>query len=228
MRFRPAGNPDNAWPNKHTLYIAASGGGKSQCLLQNPAIPKRGVPVIMWDHKPDHPGLHIRDRRQFVQYLRRGIERHQKTGAGFRIAFAGDRTIANFEWWCEVVWAVLDSRRRTYVIVEELAAVSPSPAKATPAAGILIREGRGYGMVFHGTTQRPQEVAKTFYENCDIRFYGRVRNAKLRKAWADEMDIDQARLRALENLQFLHDDGSASPPKQINLKYREPKGITWL
>ena len=227
MRFRPAGHPDNRWPNDHTLYLAATGSGKSQALLQNPSIPRTGARVILWDHKPDHPGLHIRGRVQFVKALRAGIVRHQKTGAGFRIAFAGERSVETFEWWCEVVWSVLDARHRTFAIAEELAAVS-TPAKATPNAGILIREGRGYGLSFHGTSQRPQEIAKTFYENCDIRYYGRTRNQQLRRAWAAEMDVDPDRLKNLDKLEFLRDDGTAGPPELVKLRYRAPAGIRWM
>jgi hypothetical protein len=220
-------NPDGSWPNDHTLYAAVSGGGKSQALLQNPKIPKKGARVILWDHAPDHPGDHFRTKKGFLLAVRRGIERNLKTGAGFRVAFSGPRTVENYEWWCEVVWRSLDGRYRTYALAEELSAVSVSTAKATPMAAVLLNEMRKYGGVFHGTTQRPQEIPKTYFEQCENKYVGQQKTLKQLKRMAEEIGVTVEQLKALEKLQFFQDDGSAKAPELITLGFKKPTGIRW-
>lgn len=224
MRFEPI-NPNPSWPAQHTIYIAKTGGGKSQMLLQNPDVPKKPVPgerVIMWDQAGDHPGLHYRKWSNFLRALATGIER----GQGFRIAYAGPRTIEIYEKWCEVVWSMLDGRFRTWVIVEEMSKVSPSSAKASPNAAVLLNEGRKYGMVFHGTSQRPAEVAKTYYDAADVRYVGRQKGRKLQERMADEIGLEVKQIAALQPLQFYRDD-DGDEPRLIKLEYKKPRGVVW-
>ena len=131
MRFRPK-NPNPALPNRHTIYLAQSGFGKSQMLAQNPAIPRSGARVLMWDGAGDHPGLHFESKVKFLQALKKGCG----SGNGFRLAFAGS-SVAEFEWWCEVCWSVLNGDQLTYLIAEELSQVSPGAAKASPNAAVF-------------------------------------------------------------------------------------------
>lgn len=220
-------NPDGRWPNDHTLYAAVSGGGKSQAMLQNKKIPPKGARVILWDHAPDHPGDHYRTKKGFLTALKAGITRNLKSGTGFRVAFSGPRTVENYEWWCEVVWRCLDGRYRTYVLAEELSAVSVSTAKATPMAAVLLNEGRKYGMVFHGTTQRPQEIPKTYFEQCEHKYVGQQKTLKQKRRMAEEIGVTVEEISALDKLQFYVDDGSAKAPDLITLQGKSPGKIRW-
>jgi hypothetical protein len=216
-------NPSTKWPNNHTMYVACSGGGKSQAAMQNPSIPKKGARVILWDQAGDHPGLHFTDRKSFVSALRMGLQR----GGGFRIAWAGDDDIDTFEWFCSVVWRVLDGRYKTYLMVEELAAVSPSPFKATYWAGKLLNQGRKYGLEFHGTTQFPQEVAKTFYRNCLTKYIGMQLDDDMHRKMGKLVGVPPTAIAALEPLQFYLRLPTPDPAKLVKLKYKEPTGVRW-
>lgn len=222
MKVKPV-HPNTKWPNNHTLYLSASGGGKSQMLNQNPEIPKKGARVILWDPSGDHPGLHFSSLSKFVQALGKAIKR----GGGFRIAFGGNRTVENYERFCEIVWAVLDGRKKTYLICEELSAVCETTNKASANAAVLLNEGRKYGLEFHGTSQKPQEIAKTYYDQCERRYVGRQKNANIRKMALD-IGVEPDQVRQLQNLQFFYDNGTADDPALVTIKYREIKGVKWL
>lgn len=223
MRFQPK-NPNTSHSNRNTLYLAASGGGKSQALSQNPAIPKAGARVILWDQSGDHAGLHCDTKAKFIKALRAGLA----GGKGFRVAFSGPATIENFEWWCEVCWSVLDGNHLTYLIAEELSAVCPTAGKATPNAAILLNQCRKYGGIFHGTSQKPQEVAKTYFDQCTYKFIGQQKGLAMRRKMAQEIGVTEEAIGALNQLEFFKDDGSPKEPELIKLKYKPVKGVRWL
>lgn len=222
MRTQPV-NPNPDLPPKHTIYIAKSGGGKSQALKQNPDIPKtKGTRVIGWDHAGDHAGIHFYGRKGFMKAL----EIAERGGKGFRLFYAGPKSVKEFEWFCEIVWAILDGNKLTHLIVEELSRVSPSAAKASPNAAELLNEGRKYGLIFHGTSQKPQEVAKTFFDQCDIKYIGMQRSKKMQTRMAEEIDLVAADIAALKELEFYRDDGT-NKPELIRLKYKARHGVIW-
>lgn len=222
MRFRPA-NPNPALPPGHTLYLATTGGGKSQAVRQNPVIPKAGARVILWDHAGDHPGLHYHERRNFLRALATGL----RSGGGFRVAYAGDQSVDAFEWFCEVVWSVLDGDRMTYVIAEELSAVCPHAGKAADNAAQLMNQGRKFGLQFHGTSQKPQEVSKTYFDQCSVKFVGQQKGLAMCRKMAAEIGVTPADIQALQPLQFYRDDGRAQAPELLTLSYRKPAGVVW-
>lgn len=223
MRVKPV-NPNTAHNNGHTLYLAATGAGKSQMLNQNKAIPHKGVRTILWDPSGDHPGLHFESFGKFVQALRKALNR----GGGFRIAFGGNRSVENYEAWCEVVWGVLDGNVETFAIVEELSAVCVTANKASPNAAVLLNEGRKYGLKFHGTSQKPQEISKTYYDQCEIRYVGRQKNGPMQRKMAVDIGVSPDAIRQLQNLQFYHDDGTADDPSLITIPYRPITGVRWV
>lgn len=209
-------NPNTSLKNNHTLYLAISGGGKSQALMQNPAIPKRGARVVLFDPDEDHRATRTHSLRAFHAALLKAI----KTGRGFRLAYCGDATPATFEKWCALVWAVLDGRRITFVYIEELAAVVNSTGKAGHYAGLLMRQGRKYGAVVHATTQRGAEIPKTIYTQCPIKFIGQQEDYDLPVIAKRTGELPD-KIRALAPLQFLvKAPGEAT--RTITLRYKKP------
>lgn len=222
-----ATHPDTSRPNKNTLYLATSGGGKSQALMQNPAIPHCRARVILWDPSGDHAGLHYTRRADFVKALHASLTVHTAGGRGFRIAYAGEATPGLFEWFMGVCWDVLDGRHETFVIAEELSAVCESAGKATPMAAKFLNQCRKYGGIFHGTSQKPQEVAKTFTDQCQFRFIGQQKGAAMCRRMALEIGVTPEEIASLQPLEFFKDDGSANRPERIQLRYRKPQGVAW-
>ena len=207
-------NPRPVLPNKNTLYLARSGGGKSQALKQNREIPKSGVRVILWDKSHDHKAHHYDNKRAFIRALLAGLE----SGKGFRIAYSGGIGVDDFEWWCSAVWAALDGSRMTYVIVEELSEVCASIGKASPEAARLLNQGRKYGMRFHGTSQKPQEISKTYYDQCPYKYIGAQIGSNIQR-FAKELGEPIERVKALDDLEFLLFDGRES--KTVKFKYKK-------
>lgn len=206
-------NPRPALPNKNTLYLARSGGGKSQALKQNPEIPRSGVRVILWDKSHDHKAHHYDNKRAFVRALIAGLE----SGRGFRIAYSGGFDIDDYEWFCGVVWHCLDGARLTWVVVEELSEVCASVSKASPAAAKLLNQGRKYGMRFHGTSQKPQEISKTYYDQCPVKWIGPQIGSNVAK-FSREIGCQVAEISALDDLDFLLWDGRDVKKKRIKYK----------
>lgn len=207
-------NPRPVLPNKNTLYLARSGGGKSQALKQNREIPRRGARVILWDKSHDHEAHHYDNKSAFVRAVKAGLA----SGKGFRIAYSGGVGVDDFEWWCRVVWAALDGNHITFVEVEELSEVCVSIAKASPEAARLLNQGRKYGMRFHGTSQKPQEISKTYYDQCPYKYIGPQIGSNVSR-FSKEMGVSVDSVAALNDLEFLLFDGRES--KKVTLKYKK-------
>lgn len=161
-------NQDASIENSHTAYVAMSGYGKSQALKQNKSIPARGVRVLLWDVDEDHKAHHYDRRGPFFGAVLAAM----KSGSGFRIAWSGQSDVKTFEWFCGIAWQCLDGNRPLFIIIEELADVSPSSGKATNNCGQLFRRARKYNGQIHWTTQRSQEVPKTAYSQSAIKYIG--------------------------------------------------------
>ena len=219
MRVNPI-NQNTSLPNRNTLFLAASGGGKSQALSQCKDIPKNAR-VILWDPDYDHTGHHFTRRPKFVRALIKAIASDKP----FRIALSVDPTEENYEWFCEVVWGCLDGNKLTYIFVEELADTCKSVAKASPNAGILLRRCRKYGGIFMGTTQRPQEIPKTYFTQCIHRYVGRQKGEGDHKKMAKELGVSVEDLKSLNELEFFYDDGTPNRPERLQLKYKKVMGI---
>jgi hypothetical protein len=193
---------NKALPNNNTLYISRSGGGKSQAVMQNDAIPDRGVRALFYDPNEDHPWtIKYNSMSSFKSAALSACRRWYSSGRGFRLAYIGEQTPDTHEEWCGFVCSVLDGLYMTYCIDEEIASSCESVARAAPWHRKLMNQGRKYGARYHGTTQRPQEIPKTVFEQCDIWYVGGVSKA-LGKRVADEMNIDYVALMNQDPLSF--------------------------
>lgn len=204
-------------PNRNTMYLGRSGAGKSQALKQNPEIPASGVRVVLFDPNCDHPAHRYADRAAFA----RALAKAEASGKGFRIAFTGAASPDVHEWWCQCVCAILDGEKLTYVIDEEIASSCSRAGTADPAFRRLLNQGRKYGMRYHGTSQRPQEVPKTAYENCQVLFVGALKQHSA-KYLARELSVGAESISALENLEFFClDEAAGREPVRKKLQYRK-------
>jgi len=193
-------NPNTSRDNQNSCFIAMSGFGKSQALKN--VLPPRGVRAVFWDPDNDHPGQHYDDKKAFVTALIAAC----KSGQGFRIAWDGAVDVETFEWWCSVVWNILDGDKLTYIIIEELADVSETAGKASPWWGQLNRKCRKYGGILMWTSQRSQEVSKTAYSQAAIKYIGYPNNGANLKALGEMVNVDPADLKRLQKLEFYRNE----------------------
>lgn len=206
-------NPRPRLPNLNTLYLGSSGSGKSTALKKNPAIPSRGVPVLLFDPNEDHQATRRYSNIQhFVEAVAKADANYRATGQGYRLAYSGVNDLAAYLVWCKVAAKILNGKWLTYMIVEEMADVSPHAGTAPPPAKKLLNQCRKYGGVFHGTSQKPQEISKTYYENCEVRYIGRVRSVTQKKKMAEELGLTVPEYDSLRNIkgvqvELWHDDG---------------------
>ena len=211
-------NPDTSHDNKHTLYLACSGGGKSQAVYQNTKLPKRGVWHVLFDPDEDHPARRFYTMAEFKAGLVAAVKEAKRRGGGFRVAFCGDATVPNFETWCALVWAILDGRRLTYLTIEELAAVSETAGKASPNFGRLLNRSRKYGGVINATTQRGTEISKTAYVQCATKLVGIQEGADVdRMAKLCALTTDQ--IKTLKPLEYWV-KRAGHEPEILRLQYK--------
>lgn len=214
-------NPNPQLPNRNTLYLACSGGGKSQAVKQNPDIPAAGARVLLFDPHQDHQASRVRGPvAKFAQVVGQGLLVAEQTGRGFRLAWDAEPTPDNFEQFCRVVLAALDGRHLTHVIAEEINCYSERSGAAPPMAKRLMNEGRKYGLRFHGTSQKPQEIPKTYYDQCPVKWIGQQKSMRLRKQFAEELGIEPADIAGLNPLEFWIDDGTAAPAVKRVLTFK--------
>lgn len=204
-----ARNPNNQHANRHTLILGTSGSGKTRWLTKNREIAecKR---VVLWDPEADHWALHCKTRAEFVRALRAALV----SGKKFRIAYEPQNVTADeFNWWCGVVWSVLDGGAETVAIVEEIADVVK--AGSAPANwGFLTRKGRKYALRIFVVSQRPQQVDKTTVGQCPYKFAGALETDLDRKAVGGILSLSVEQLRNAATLN--------EPGKSLFYWYKEP------
>lgn len=205
--------PDVSLRNRHVLVLARSGGGKSQVLRQGLDMPGPGARVLLWDTAGEHRAQQYETKAGYLGAVRRAIAQPR----GFRLAFTGGTGPECFEWWCRVVWTALRGDRITWAIAEELSAVCTSAAKAGPEAARLMNQGRKFGLVFVGTSQKPQEIAKTYYDQTAVKWIGPQIGANGPRL-AREIGVSADDVAGLQELEFFRFDGARAERRR--LKYR--------
>ncbi|WP_163557148.1 ATP-binding protein [Halomonas sp. NO4] len=194
-------NPDTSLPNRHRLVIGATGAGKSQLIRE--LIPASGVCLLGWDTDEDHPGHHYASRAAYAKAVAAAL----RSGRPFRLLWAGANDLKTWEWWCGLAFAALDGRRPTELLVEELADVSPTAGKASPAFGELIRRARKYNGGLTLATQRGTEISKTVYTQCAEYWIGRVEATDLRHM-ERLTALPADRIAGIDNLHYVRKRGA--------------------
>lgn len=210
-------NQNTSHKQENTLYLACSGGGKSQALYQSKAIPKRGARVVLFDPDSDHPAT----RFDTLSGFKAGLIAALKSGGGFRVAYSGEADVKIFEKWCQMIWAILDGSKVTYIIIEELATVTETVTKATRYFGLLLNRGRKYGAKIHMTTQRGTEICKTAYIQSAYKLVGVQEGADIEKM-AKLCAIRPEKIRELSELEYWYKKAGPHEPERIKLKYIKP------
>lgn len=210
-------NPRPTLPNRNTLYLARSGGGKSQALKQSPLLPRSPLArVILWDPNEDHEAESYSRMSDFLRALGRADARSKGQRQGMRISYTGPDSVKAYLIWCQAVCEVLDGRLYTHLIAEELSTVSTGSGKAPLPATKMMNQVRKYGGIFHGTSQKPQEINKTYFEQCEHRFVGCQKTLRQKKLVAEEIGVTVQDVDALQPLDFFYDNGKTTEKRTID------------
>lgn len=210
-------NQDTRHANEHAIYIGCSGSGKTQALKQNVGL-RTARHVLYWDIDEDHEATRFTSRGDFGRAVAQAVQ----SGKPYKLAFSGLDTESNFEWFCRLAWVALDGKREIYVVIEELADVSPSVAKATPEFGRLLRKGRKFGAKILMTSQRGQEIPKTAFNQVAYTYVGQQTGGDIAKV-AKERGIPVNELSSLEKLNFFKVTNGAKAPEKIKITPRKSR-----
>lgn len=210
-------------PNRHTAYVAKSGGGKSQALKQNRDIPRSKVRLLAWDPNKDH-GKHctLYSASQLAKY-HAAIVAGMKSRKGFRIGLIGDQNQDFFErWFCKLALACLDGDVPLYILVEEVAKVQRSASKLSENFSLLLDQSRKYNGVIHWTSQFPSSVPTDLLrgtENYYIGHPGKFSTPEMNKRLASTAECSIDELTRLKPLSFYKANTEES--QLITLKYKD-------
>jgi DNA helicase HerA-like ATPase len=206
-----ASNPDTSLENRHRLVLGATGAGKSQLIRE--LIAAKGVRLLGWDTDDDHQGHHYASRAAYATALGAAI----RSGRPFRLLWNGANDLKTWEWWCGLVFAALDGRHATEILIEELADVSPSSGKASPKFGELIRRARKYNGRLTMATQRGTEVSKTVYTQAAEFWIGRQETTDLPRV-SRLAAVTEQRLAAVAPLHYIRKRGPDSTFWRLEFK----------
>lgn len=212
------GRMDSSLPNRHRLMMGTSGSGKSSRIreLMRTEKPRH---LIAWDPDEDYE---IRHRYRSVAAFIRALKSAIASGRPFQIALTVPPTVERFEQYCRAAWAVADCRRTLTVLCEELADVSPSAGKATPAFGELVRKGRKYGVEVWAVTQSPAEISKTIYRNVGIKWAGMQEDEASVKRISQVLRVPVAEVEGLQPLEYFEKRAGADAERGT-LTFSKPR-----
>lgn len=144
------------------------------------------------------------------------MARAVRSSSGFRLAYTGEASPDAFEIWSQILWEILDGNRTTYGVIEEY-------SDCCRGAGLLSQkndtyhrrlwtQGRKYGLVLHGTSQRPQLISKDALGNAGILWASNMDIAAAKRV-AAEMDIGMDELRSCNVGEFYYRNNGAPAEK---------------
>lgn len=180
--------------------FGATGTGKTAFVLQTLAK-LRPDRLMVWDYKHDHTlaGLGV----GFTEWA--AFARATKAPRfSARYLVNSDLNIAQqFQAFCALAW----DRGNLVAFVDELAEVTKAN-RAPPAWRKLVNVGRSYengskSVSIIGASQRPTEVDKSFFGNCDVIHTGRLGYASDARTFAGQWGIDPAEITNLPNLAWI-------------------------
>ncbi len=177
--------------------------GKSQTLKRKGGIPKRSSRVVFWDNNKDHDAHRFDKMSGFFDAL----DRANKSGKGFRIAYTGEASPDLFEDWAEGVWDILDGRKTTHLVVEEYSDCCTGPGllsiKKEKYHRRLWTQSRKYGGILLATSQRPQLISNDSIGNVGQIWAGSM-DLPAAKRIGGEIGIDRKQIQALPAGHFFH------------------------
>lgn len=182
--------------------LGARGTGKSAWVKQTLDVLKPSR-LAVWDLMQEYSGMQATDKLgDAIRAMRSG---------SFAIAFYPSRDDAErarqFELWCS---ALLAASRAT-ALVEELAFVTkPSWAPRAWREMNLLGRHPKHALSIIGTSQRPAQVDKDFFGNCDLVHSGRLSSRNDARVVSEVLGVDHRELLQLPDLAYIERAAGAS------------------
>lgn len=208
----------------HCLFVGTTGSGKTYQIKRHRAlrIAKR---VLIWDPDGTYK-LKGMKRAKSADEIKQFLQ-GKPYSFNFTISLEADTiSEAEFEKFCAIALTVAHAKYPLAIIIEELADVARI-GKASPNWGQLSRKVRKYGGIIIAASQKPQEIDKTFIDQCAVFGVGLLKTKTTRKYAAEMLDITEDELKTLKPMDwFFRRD--ADPAIRVDFGQKMPKGFKFL
>jgi len=207
-------NQDGSRKKLHTLVLGTSGSGKTQACKN--LISQSGIRFVAFDPEGEHTKNGFDSFKEFSAVLKKA----DISGKPYRLAYTGATCEKDFERFCEAVWDVLDGRKETYVLLEEVGQFTESSGPAMKKFRNLLLRGRKYGAIVYTVAQRPAEIPSTARQQSTFRYVGLMDGEDDAKAAAKFADVTAQKLLDIEpdTLTFYRKQ-TGKPAELLKFKY---------
>lgn len=193
-----ASNPDEGLANLHNVYVASSGGGKTQAMAANIRAVK-GKRILCWDTHASFKGLVCKSLPDFGRALIKYEDSQE-----FCICYQGKGGSANFSLFTAMLLEFARGDKITYALIDEVADCTDSIGKDRSGFGELLRGGRKFGLRIHSTAVSVAEVPNTVWRESKTKWIGQQDNQSDLKRCADALvDSSTDDIQALKPLHFI-------------------------
>ncbi|MGR5243079.1 type IV secretory system conjugative DNA transfer family protein [Photobacterium damselae] len=205
-------NHSNSLDCHNALYVGSSGSGKTTA-VKNLNIKKQDCAVFFdpfGDYAGSFQGQVVHTYYNWPDFAE-NLFKARLSGQPFKIArgFEGRVNSEDFDLFCGLVWACGDSNLPPLnVVMEELAQYSKGSGKAGGYYGALLSVGRKFNLRSHCVFQRGQEVEKTLFTNCPVKWVGYQERDNDAVYLANELGLPVDEIKGLQKLEYIVKDSS--------------------
>lgn len=203
--------PNESLSNNHTIFVASSGGGKTQAMVQKIKQIKGKKRLICWDTHASFKGKKLKNIIELVEELIKNYDNDD-----FCICYQGKGGEQNFKKFTDMIWEFARGDKITHVVVDELADCTESIGKDRTGFGNLLRGGRKFGLVVYSTAVSVAEIPNTVWRESRTKYIGQQDNMSDIKRCADALiGVDQKDIKSLKPLEFLIKSSDNKVSKEV-------------
>ena len=205
-------NPNEKLLNNHCAFIGGSGSGKTFKVKKTMAREKKAR-VMIFDTQEVYEGI---EYHQTMVELAKAVMTAQESGKPFVFGYSGKES--DFNSWCRLCWIIADGSRPLFTVFEECGGYLGNGASTDDWWYKLITVGRKYNVRVLPVSQRPQNMSKVLFDNCNRKWIG-FSKGKAREYLEREFKIDLSLIKP-ESYAYYFDD-----VKGVNLFDKNDKKV---